>query len=382
MSRIPLLPRFSKMLILASQQNTHCLQYVIAIVAALTVKEIFTDDIDVKNLADTDNEIDIKRKRMLITQARRKWCGEGSISHLGDLMVILRAVGACEYSGCSQSFCQQNGLRYKSMVEIRKLRAQITNAVTSVCGEGDLCVDPKMQPPDHKQSEVIRKIVLSCVGDHVARKIPREEAKEKKLRNAYMCCLSEDPVYIHPTSSLFTKLPEYIVFHEIIETSKCYMRCCFEIEEEWLPSYAPYMCTLGKPAEEPAPCIKEGRVFCHRSCNFGPHVWTLPACYVDSSDWPQRFRWFGRLFLEGLVITELEKNASLFLTPPAVMVKSWSHLQPKSERLLKALIDKDMDSEEKLRKAWKKDSKYLLTEYLEWLPESHHKEIEAKWPPV
>ena len=41
----------------------------------------------------------------------------------------------------------------------------------------------------------------------------------------FQCCLSEDPVYIHPTSSLFTKLPEYIVFHEIIETSKSYMRC-------------------------------------------------------------------------------------------------------------------------------------------------------------
>ena len=38
MSRIPLLPRFSKMLLLANQQDEDILQYVIAIVAALTVK--------------------------------------------------------------------------------------------------------------------------------------------------------------------------------------------------------------------------------------------------------------------------------------------------------------------------------------------------------
>ena len=43
-------------------------------------------------------------------------------------MVILRAVGACEYNGCTPQFCTKNGLRYKSMIEVRKLRAQITNA--------------------------------------------------------------------------------------------------------------------------------------------------------------------------------------------------------------------------------------------------------------
>lgn len=42
-------------------------------------------------------------------------------------MVILRAVGACEFAGCSEKFCKDNGLRHKAMVEIRKLRMQLTN---------------------------------------------------------------------------------------------------------------------------------------------------------------------------------------------------------------------------------------------------------------
>lgn len=38
------------------------------------------------------------------------------------------AVGACEFAGCSPKFCENNGLRYKAMVEIRRLRGQLTNA--------------------------------------------------------------------------------------------------------------------------------------------------------------------------------------------------------------------------------------------------------------
>ena len=41
------------------------------------------------------------------------------------------AVGACEYAGCSPQFCRANGLRYKAMLEIRRLRGQLTTAGTA-----------------------------------------------------------------------------------------------------------------------------------------------------------------------------------------------------------------------------------------------------------
>ena len=47
---------------------------------------------------------------------------------LGDMAVLLRAVGAAEYAGCTPEYCQRHSIRYKAMVEIRKLRAQLTNA--------------------------------------------------------------------------------------------------------------------------------------------------------------------------------------------------------------------------------------------------------------
>jgi len=47
-------------------------------------------------------------------------------------MVLIRAVGAAEYGGGTQEFCDRYALRYKAMTEIRKLRRQLTNEVNMV----------------------------------------------------------------------------------------------------------------------------------------------------------------------------------------------------------------------------------------------------------
>ncbi len=44
------------------------------------------------------------------------------------ICVTAGAVGACEFAGCTPKFSQDNSLRYKAMVEIRRLRGQLTNA--------------------------------------------------------------------------------------------------------------------------------------------------------------------------------------------------------------------------------------------------------------
>jgi len=43
-------------------------------------------------------------------------------------MVMLKAVGSCEYEGCTPTFCEKHGIRLKAMKEVRKLRMQLTNA--------------------------------------------------------------------------------------------------------------------------------------------------------------------------------------------------------------------------------------------------------------
>lgn len=36
--------------------------------------------------------------------------------------------------------------------------------------------------------------------------------------------LLDDPVFIHPSSVLFKQLPEFVVYQEIVETTKMYMK--------------------------------------------------------------------------------------------------------------------------------------------------------------
>jgi HrpA-like RNA helicase len=48
-------------------------------------------------------------------------------------------------------------------------------------------------------------------------------------------------VHIHPTSSLFQKtLPRWVIYHELVYTSKEFMRQVIEIKPEWLIEIAPH----------------------------------------------------------------------------------------------------------------------------------------------
>lgn len=220
MSNFPVSPKYAKMLCLGHQQD--CLQYVIAIVSALTVNEIFIDDIKAAGFSGDKEEF--KRRVAKITQLRRSWAGYGEAQKLGDLMVFLRAVGAGEYAGCTEKFCFENGLRHKGMMEIRKLRTQLTNVTNLVNPDSQVKVDPQMKPPTVEQCKALRQIVLAGLGDRVARKIPSKEMKDPKLKNAYICDSLDEPVFIHPKSALFQVLPEFVVYQEIMETSKLFMK--------------------------------------------------------------------------------------------------------------------------------------------------------------
>ena len=214
MSKFPVSPRYAKMLCLGHQES--CMEYVIAIVSALTVKEIFADDNDREAGQIT------KEDRRKISRLRRTWAGQGDAQKLGDAMVLLRAVGASEYAGCTGKFCSENGLRHKGMVEIRKLRAQLTNSVNLVNADARVVLNPRMSPPSAVQCKALRQICLSGLGDHVARKSPA--GNNPQLKNSYSCMSLDEPVFIHPSSALFNVLPDYLIYQEVVETSKLFIK--------------------------------------------------------------------------------------------------------------------------------------------------------------
>lgn len=80
-------------------------------------------------------------------------------------MVLLRAVGAAEYAavkGDLLNFCNNNGLRHKAIVEIRKLRVQLTNEVNLNATDLNLSVDPNLAPPSDVQAKLLRQVCLFC----------------------------------------------------------------------------------------------------------------------------------------------------------------------------------------------------------------------------
>jgi ATP-dependent RNA helicase DHX8/PRP22 len=56
-------------------------------------------------------------------------------------------------------------------------------------------------------------------------------------------------VYIHPSSALFNRQPEWVVYHEIVMTTKEYMREATTIDPKWLVEFAPDFFRLADPTK-------------------------------------------------------------------------------------------------------------------------------------
>ncbi|XP_072351935.1 probable ATP-dependent RNA helicase DHX37 isoform X1 [Scyliorhinus torazame] len=380
MASFPVAPRYAKMLALSKQHD--CMPYAIIIVSAMTVRELF-EQLDRPAVSDEETE-KLKRKKARISQMKWIWAGQGPSLKLGDVMVMLGAVGANEYAGCTTRFCTENGLRHKAMIEIRRLRGQLTNVVNAVFPEASLFVDPKMKPPTETQVMYLRQIVMAGLGDHIARKIQSEELLDGKWRNAYKTPLIDEPVFIHPNSVLFKHLPEFVVYQEIVESSKMYMKGLTSIESEWIPLLLPQYSHFGKPLDTPPPryCPETGRVKCHRTSTFFRIGWQLPAVEVEYPEGLDRYKYFAKFLLEGAVIKKFGSYVKCLLSSPSTMLKTWAKLQPRTDALLGALVSENVDNLDALLAAWKKNSKYLLLAYCQWLPEAMQADVSQHWPPT
>ncbi|KAH9515060.1 ATP-dependent RNA helicase dhx37 [Bulinus truncatus] len=307
MASFPVAPRHAKMLILA--RTFKVLPYAVALVAALSVDELFIDSIQPSVVED-----------------------DGNALLLGDMMVLLKAVGACESESCSQSFCEQLGVRMKAIREIRKLRIQLTNAVNSAFPDECLVVDPNLPPPNEEQTLALRKVVLGGLADHVARRNPApppgtDKTEANKLKGSFQCMQLEDLVYVHPESVMYRNNEvEFVVYQTMMETSRLYMRgvCC--VEPHWFPELARSYCLLSKPLEDPAPRFdqKTGRVTCHQSGSFGRCNWEFPPTELEFPESVENYRWFGKFVLDGEVFPALAQFKSSLLMNATTMVKSWA----------------------------------------------------------
>ncbi|XP_043200914.1 probable ATP-dependent RNA helicase DHX37 isoform X3 [Amphibalanus amphitrite] len=380
MACFPVSARFAKMLVLSEQHEL--LPFTVCLVAALSVQEVLLE-----NPVTAEDKEHAKQLWSEWMTLRRSWAGTGNSLLLGDAMVLIRAVGAAEYSGCTPEFCRRYGLRLKAMREIRKLRVQLTNQINLVVPSAALGVDPRLAPPSEAQCRLLRQVLLAGLPDHVARRVDPQEINNPedrpKWKGAYRCTSIEEPVFLHRGSVLRKEAPQYVAYQEIYETNKLYMRGVTAVEPEWLATLCPGQCTFSKPLDEPPPEFDpvSGRVRCYMTATFGRAVWPLPPVQLDYPAGLDRYRLFGVHLLRGDVCPRLAELARVLLAPPATMTKSWARLHPRTDSLLKALVAENCDNRDTLLDVWQRRPTYLLSAYKEWIPEILHDKVAQLWPP-
>jgi pre-mRNA-splicing factor ATP-dependent RNA helicase DHX16 len=65
-------------------------------------------------------------------------------------------------------------------------------------------------------------------------------AAKLQKNGAYRTVKNPQTVSIHPSSGLAKEMPRWVVYHELVFTTKEYMRQVIEIKPEWLVEIAPH----------------------------------------------------------------------------------------------------------------------------------------------
>lgn len=81
-----------------------------------------------------------------------------------------------------------------------------------------------------RNSARVQKAICSGFFRNAAKKDPQE---------GYRTLVDNQVVYIHPSSSLFNHQPEWVVYHEVVHTTKEYMREVTAVDPKWLVEFAP-----------------------------------------------------------------------------------------------------------------------------------------------
>lgn len=194
--------------------------------------------------------------------------------------------------------------------------------------------------------------------------------------------ISQDYVFIHPSSVLYTDTPDYVLYQEIVQFSdkKCMLTVC-AIDPDWLPTLATAYCRFEPPSADALAHYDRAldRIVIPMSTSFSG--WQLGNVDRPHPTNLNLYRWFAVAFLAGDICQSLAAYTSRLLAAPTTMMKSWARLQPRTEHLLNALVEFSIASGNAFEKRCAIDRNYLLDEYCEWLPESTHDEVRNMWPP-
>ncbi|KAK6459920.1 P-loop containing nucleoside triphosphate hydrolase protein [Scheffersomyces coipomensis] len=147
-------------------------------------------------------------------------------SPLGDHFSLLNVSQQWENSDFSNQWCQEYFVQYKTLRRVKNVRDQLIK----LCQRNKINVNETISiNPLYIQKSLISGyfpniVKLSMMGDTY-----------KKLKSSNVAT----PCYIHPSSSIFKikPIPKLLLYHELVLTSKEYMRNCMIIDEKLIKEY-------------------------------------------------------------------------------------------------------------------------------------------------
>jgi len=140
----------------------------------------------------------------------------------GDHLTLLNVYNQWKDTNYSIQWCFENFIQHRSMKRARDIRDQLLQLLERVE------IEPVSNVNDH---EAIRKCIASGFFYHTAK---------LQKGGVYRTIKHSQSVQIHPTSALFQKLPRWVIYHELVLTTKEFMRQVIEIHPDWLIEIAPH----------------------------------------------------------------------------------------------------------------------------------------------
>ncbi|XP_048666898.1 probable ATP-dependent RNA helicase DHX35 isoform X2 [Marmota marmota marmota] len=188
--------------------NFGCSQEILSIAAMMQIQNVFVIPSNQKSQA---------------MRVHRKFAVEE-----GDHLTMLNVYEAFIKHNKNSQWCQEHFLNYKGLVRAATVREQLKKLLV------------KFQVPK-KSSEGDPDPVLRCIVSGFFANAARFHST-----GAYRTIRDDHELHIHPASVLYAeKPPRWVIYNEVIQTSKYYMRDVTAIESAWLLELAPHFYQQG-----------------------------------------------------------------------------------------------------------------------------------------
>lgn len=209
MANFPLEPTMSKMVIESIEDR--CSLEILIIVSMLSGPSVFYRP------EGREEESDRERERFYV--------------HDSDHLTLLNVYKQWQRNNESPNWCSLRFINYRLIVKVRDVVDQLKHIMKT----------HKYKISSTEDENVIKRCICKSYFHQAA--VLKNLKEYQNLRTGMPC-------HLHPTSALYNmgSLPKYIIYHELIMTTKEYMHCATAVQADWLANLGPMFYSLRQSA--------------------------------------------------------------------------------------------------------------------------------------